>query len=510
MSFSIDKKKITKNTLTLYVRMGITMIISFFMVRVTLKQLGEEDYGLNNVVSSIVSMLSFLNGSMGTAVQRFFSIEIGREDEKALSRVFGVGLSLHGLVALITFATAEVFALCFLEKMNIPPERMWAAHVVFQMSIISLVLNILNVPYAALLRAREQFSKTAVVEIVQAFLRLGVLYLLVTINYDKLVTLAFLNFGITLYYVGALTFMARQYREAHSMPEWNKDLVKRMLKFISLLVVTILCQLLKVQGLVFLINLFFGLAINAAFAIAVQVSNMVNTFIMSFKQSMVPQIVASYGASDMNSMFRLINIGTKITFALLLLISLPIIFEADFLLNLWLGDSPQYSSTFVILTVIYINIASFTYFLYQGVHATGNITQQQIWMSSLYVVNIVLVYIVFKLGWGFFSALYINMIISAIQCFINVYYAHKCFRYDIASFVRKILLPCMLTTGILLFVLNFIVNIFNPSFIRVIFTFTASTIVTALCTFWILLSFEERQICTQNVSLIINKYIKRF
>lgn len=508
MAFSIDKKKITKNTFALYVRMGITMIISFFMVRVTLHQLGVEDYGLNNVVSSIVSMLSFLNGSMGTAVQRFFCIEIGREDEKALSRVFGVGLSLHGLVAIITFVIAEVFALCFLEKMNIPHERMWAAHVVFQISIISLVLSILNVPYAALLRAREQFTKTAAVEIVQAFLRLGVLYLLVTINYDKLVTLAFLNFGITLYYVGALTIMARQYREAHSWPEWDKDLVTKMLKFISLLVVTVLCQLLKVQGLVFLINLFFGLAINAAFAIAVQVSNMVNTFIMSFKQSMVPQIMASYGAGDINSMHKLIDLGTKITFALLLLISIPIIFEADFLLKLWLGDAPQYSSTFVILTVIYINIASFTYFLYQGVHATGNITQQQVWMSSLYVANIVLVYITFKLGFGFFSAIYINMIVSVIQCIINTYYANKCFGYDMTSFIKKILIPCLMTMSVVVCVVYLLVNIYNPSFIRVIITFAISTIVTILSTYWILLSSDERKMCTQNIIMVINSHIR--
>lgn len=505
MAFAIDKKKITKNTFALYVRMGITMVISFFMVRVTLQQLGVEDYGLNNVVSSIVSMLSFLNGSMGTAVQRFFSIEIGRENESALSRVFGIGLSLHGLVALITFIIAEIFAIFFLEKMNIPPERMWAAHVVFQISIVSLALNILNVPYAALLRAREQFSKTAVVEIIQAFLRLGVLYLLVTIDYDKLVTLALLNLGITFYYVGALTLMARQYREAHSKPCWDRNLVGRMLKFISLLIVTVLCQLFKVQGLVFLINLFFGLAINAAFAIAVQVSNMVNTFVVGFKQSMVPQIMESYGASDMNSMYRLINLGTKITFALLLLISMPIIIEADFLLKLWLGDPPQFSSTFVVLTVIYINISSFTYFLYQGVHATGSITQQQIWMSSLYVANVVLVYIAFKLGFGFFSAMYINMIVSAIQCFINVYYAHKCFGYDIKFFIRRVLLPCFLAVSVVVCTLLLIVNIFEASSLRVILTLTASSFTTLLCTYMLLLSSEERNISTQILTAAIRR-----
>ena len=174
MAYTINSKKIATNTIALYVRLGITMIISFFTARVTLQQLGIEDYGLNNLVGSIVSMFSFINGSMGTAVQRFYSIEIGKGNQERLGKVFGVGIFLHIMVAAITFLIAEIFAIFFLHKMNIPEERMFAAQVVFQISIFSLALNIVNVPYAALLRAREMFSKTAMVEIIQAFLRLVV------------------------------------------------------------------------------------------------------------------------------------------------------------------------------------------------------------------------------------------------------------------------------------------------------------------------------------------------
>ena len=175
MAFTINSKKIATNTIALYVRLGLTMIISFFTARVTLQQLGVDDYGLNNLVGSIVSMFSFINGSMGTAVQRFYSIEIGKQNEERLGRVFGVGLYLHVIVAAITVVLAEIFAVFFLHKMNIPEERMMAAQVVFQISVFSLALNIINVPYASLLRAREMFSQTAIVEIIQALLRLVVL-----------------------------------------------------------------------------------------------------------------------------------------------------------------------------------------------------------------------------------------------------------------------------------------------------------------------------------------------
>ncbi len=162
MAYSINSKKIATNTIALYIRLGITMFISFFTARVMLQQLGVEDYGLNNLVGSIVTMFSFINGSMGTAVQRFYSIEIGKGNPERLGRVFGVGLYLHIIVAFITFLIAEIFAVFFLHKMNIPEDRMFAAQIVFQISVISLILNIINVPSAALLRAREMFSKTAV------------------------------------------------------------------------------------------------------------------------------------------------------------------------------------------------------------------------------------------------------------------------------------------------------------------------------------------------------------
>ena len=391
MAYSIDIKKIATNTIALYIRLGITMIIAFFTTRITLQQLGTDDYGLNNLVGSIVSLFSFINGSMGTAVQRFYSIEIGKKNFERLKRVFGVGLHLHIFVAIFTWIIAEIFAIFFLHKLNIPDERMFAAQIVFQISLLSLVLNIINVPYAALLRAREMFSKTALVEIIQAILRLLILYLLVHISFDKLISLSVLNLGITVFYLLSLFFMARRFNETHTRPMRDKELIKQMLSFISMLLMTVLAQLLKTKGLVILINLFFGLAINAAYAVAVQVSHMVNSFVVNFKQSMVPQMMSAYGAGDYEAMHKIINMGTKITFLLMLIITVPVIFECQTILNIWLKNPPEHSARLVALVLISINISSFTYFQYQGVHATGKILSQQVWMSITYVINVVII-----------------------------------------------------------------------------------------------------------------------
>ena len=492
----------------LYLRLGITMVISFITARVTLQQLGVDDYGLNNLVGSVVSLFSFINGSMGTAVQRFYNIEIGRGDEQRLRRVFGVGLYLHLCVAAVTVLLAEIFAVFFLSKLNIPEERLFAAHVIFQISVLSLALNIANVPYAALLRSREMFSQTAVVDIIQAILRLGILYLLVTLDYDKLITLSILNFIVTVLYVGTLFFMGRKFQETHQLPCRDKELMRQMLGFISMLLITVLAELLNTKGIVILINIYFGLAINAAFAVAVQVLHLVKSFVINFKQSIVPQMVSAYGAGDKNSMFRLINVGTKVTFILMLMVSLPIIFEAQWILTLWLGIPPDYSAELVVLVLININVSSFTYFLYQGVHATGRITSQQMWMSCAYLMNIFLVFLAFEIGLNFLYALYITIVLSFFRAGVNVYFAKKTFNYNIRTFFYDIVSRCLITIILCVIVCVAWRNFVQPTLLANILFLFLLIGVPAFWGFAILLNKEEKVYAIELRKKLFIKLIK--
>ena len=492
MEFTVDNKKIAKNTIVLYVRTVITMLISFFTARITLQILGSEDYGLNNLVGGVVSLFSFLNASMGTAVQRFYNIEMGRGNIEKLGRIYGVGIYLHLIVAGITFLFCEIFAIFFLSKMNIPSERMFAAHMVFQISIVSMVLHIVNVPNYALLKAHEEFSKIAIIEIIQAILRLVVLYLLYTISYDKLILYSLLNFAVSLFYVVAIFIYARDFPESHNKICRDKDLIKEMLSFISLLIITVLAEYGRKQGLVMLINIFFGLTINAAYAIAVQVSNIVNTFVTNIKQPIIPQMISAYGVGDKKSMLMLISFGTKITALMMLLLSLPIIFEIDYLLELWLKTPPEYSSKLVVLVLVNINISSFTYFLYQGVHATGNITKQQILMSLLYILNVLLIYVLFKLGYNFVSALYATIFISICQCILNLVLAKKYYDYSIKFFLRDSVLPCLVVTVLISFVLYGITIVINSSFLRLLLLGIVDLGLCFLLGYYIVLNRDEK------------------
>ena len=491
-SFNVDKKKIAKNTVALYVRMAFTMVVSFIAARVTLIQLGVEDYGLNNLVGSITSMLSFLQVSMGTAVQRFYSIEIGKNSGGRLKEIFRTGLSIHIIIAVIAIILAEIFAVFFLCKMNIPQERMHAANVVFQISIISMALNVVSIPYAAFLRAKEYFDKIAILDVGQAIMRLGIIYLLTVVDFDKLVTLSALNLGVSVIYIFILVLLALQFKDVRTYPYIYKDILKEMLLFVSMLTISTLASMGKTQGLVFLINVFFGLAINAAYAIAVQVSNMLDSFVTNFKQSMTPQLMSAFGSGDTTTMLRVIDLGTKITSVMMLIISFPIIFESQSILNLWLKTPPLYAAELVSLVLININISSLTYFHYQGIQATGKITKNQVVLTLLYLLAVVLFYISFKLGANFYWAMYVNIFISCLVVANGLYFAKKLYAYDICSFLTKIVARLLLVVVFsLVFVLPIVV--FLPqTFMRVMLTFGMSAVSVIIAAFMFLFTKDEK------------------
>lgn len=497
--------RIAKNTVALYIRMAITMFISFFTTRITLQVLGAEDYGLNNLVSSVVALFSFLNGSMGTAVQRFYSIEIGKEREDRLGRTFGSALSLHMIVALATGLLMEVFAIFFLSKLNIPQERLFAAQVVFQISILSMVLNVISVPYSALLRAREEFSKIAIAEVLQSLGRLVVVLILMRITYDHLIALGCLNLLVTVIYCLAIVIIARRYQECRNRICWDKAIIKDISKFISMLLLTVLASVFRDKGIVILVNYFFGLLINAAYAIAMQVMHIVGTFVMNFKQSVVPQIMISYGQGDLRRMHQLVNIGTKVTYLLMLMITVPIIAEGEYILNLWLKTPPEHTYELVCLVLVNINISSFTYFLYQGVHATGNITKQQIVMSSLYVLNILGIFILFKMGASFYYALYVSIVVSFLQCVVNVYFARETFSYDVREFITSTLPRCIIAIALVLPIIYCFTQNLESSFLRLVLTLLFCFFLLGGIGYYIVLNKTERVMARNFIKKILHK-----
>ena len=498
-------KKILKNTIALYCRTAFTMAISFFTVRFTLQVLGVEDYGLYNLVGSIAAMFSFMNLSMGTAVQRFFSYEIGKGENGQVDRVFGVGIYLHLIVAFITLLAGELFAVFFFDTLNIPPDRLMAAMTVLQISLASMFCNIITVPYSALLRAREEFSKYAILDIIQALLRLGVLFLLFVADSDRLILYSALNLVVSLLYIAGVIFFAHKYKEARFRIIRDKKLIKEMFSFISLLIVTVLFSVARNNGLIMLINMFFGLAVNAAYAVAAQIMHMVTHFSNNFKQSIVPQIMSSFSAGNMVRMKTLLFSGTKITFILMMCITMPFIIEPYFVLDILLDEVPLYADEFTRLVLININISSFTYFLYQGVHATGNIKYQQLTFSSIYLLNLIGVYTAFKLGFGFYSAMYVTMICSLMQCVTNVYYAKKTYGLEVTAFIKQVILPSLLLCTIIVLPSVAITNMLEYGYTRAILVAISIASTIFIASYYLYLNKHEKEYCKRIVSKIIGR-----
>lgn len=484
--------KILKNTISLYLRTLITLAIGFYSARLTLEILGIDDYGLYNLVGSIVVLFSFLNKSMGTSVQRFYSIAIGEKNDGKLTKIFNSSLIIHIVIAFVTVLLLEIFAFRFISKLNIPPERLFAAKAVFQISVITFALNIINVPYSALLAAKEDFSKKAFFEILQSVLRLGLLFLLYNIDYDKLIGYSILQFFVSLLLIIAVNQIAKKYNICKIKFEIDKSTIKEMFSFSIVYLSSVFVRLLKDQGIIMLLNLFFGLAINAAYAVANQVRSYVLTFSVNFRISVVPQLMNSYGGKDMERMNLLIFTASKFTNYLFLLIILPIIFEASFLLNLWLENPPAGSAFFVSLVVINEFIVSLSYFLLQSIHATGKIKNYTIFQIVSYSLNIILIYIFLLHGNSYYSVVYITMFISLLMFFISLFYAHKLINIDIKKYLTDVILPCLyiiLFVSLILCLIN--INI-DESLMRLIITVISSCLFTGVLVYFSGLNSSEK------------------
>ncbi len=505
--------KILTNTSVLYLRTLITLAIGFYSTRLTLDILGVDDYGLYNLVASIVVLFAFLNKSMGTAVQRFYSIAIGENKEEDLSKIFNNSLIIHIAIAVVTVLSLEIFAYPYISKLNIPPDRLFSAKVVFQISVITFALNILNVPYLALLNAKEDFSKKAYFEILQSVLRLGLLFLLYYISYDKLISYSIIQFFVTLLLIISVNQIAKKYNVCNISFRIDKPAIKEMLSFSLIYLASVIVKLFKDQGIILLLNLFFGLAINAAYAIANQVRSYLLTFSLNFRASVVPQLMNSFGSNDMQRMNRLLFTASKLTNYLFLFLIIPIVFEASFLLEVWLKNPPEGSALFVILLVINEFIVSLSYFLLQAIHATGKIKNYTFFQIISYAINIILIYVFLWLGSSYYSVVYVTMFISVLMFAGSLFYAKQLIKINIKQYLVDVILPCLYIIIIVSSILYIIILKIDPSLIRLLITASCSTLITGVLIYFSGLNSLEKDLSISFIKKIFkkfkfNKYLK--
>ena len=381
-----NNKRVAKNTLFLYFRMILIMLVTLYTSRVVLAELGIKDYGIYNVVGGVVAMFSFLNNSMSSATQRFLTFELGRSNMGRLKKVFAASLNIHIAIGIVIVLLAETVGLWFVNhKLVITPDRMVAANWVYQFSILTFCVNIIQVPYNAVLIAHEKMSIYAYISILEAFLKLGIVYLLVIVPTDKLIAYGILVFVVQIVIrVIYQYYCRRHYEESQFRLYWDKDLYKQMSGFAGWNLFGSVAWLMRDQGLNIVLNIFFGTAINAARGVASQVSSAVMGFISNFLVALNPQITKNYALGNVQEMEKLTYLGIKFSFLLLFTMAFPLCLNIDYVLHLWLVEVPDYTALFIILIMIDSLVGNlFGVPLMTSLSATGQIRDYQIVVSCI-------------------------------------------------------------------------------------------------------------------------------
>ncbi|MDG5813851.1 oligosaccharide flippase family protein [Chitinispirillales bacterium ANBcel5] len=506
---SLEKnKRIAKNTMMLYIRMLLIMVVSLFTVRVVLNTLGDVDYGIYNVVGGIVVMFNFLSGTMSSASLRFFAFELGRKDYQKLKHIFNLTFLMYTVLAVLVLVVAQTVGLWFLNtQMNIPAERLSAANWVYQFSIFSFILTIMTLPYNAIIIARENMKVFAYVSIVEALLRLLIVYLLLLFPVDKLKLYSVLMFSV----VCIVTFIyrticSRNYPECKLSFFWDKDQFKTLISFSGWNMFGALSGMLKNQGLNILLNLFFGPVVNAARGIAYQLSARINEFVMNFSRAINPQITKYYAANEKNNMHNLVFRGSKFAYFLLFFVSMPLVLETSFILTLWLGNLPEYTILFTRLIIALALVDSLSYALMTAAQATGKIRNYQIVVGSILLLNIPASYVLLRAGHPPQVTMYVAITTATICLILRVYMLQRMIDLSFWGFMRSVILSVITVSG-LAYIPPIAVMSFMPNgFLRFLMVCISGGTSSLITIYFLGFSSKERTFLTVMVK---NKLLKR-
>ena len=450
-----NTKRIAKNTMMLYCRMLFSMLVSLYTSRVVLNTLGVEDYGIQNVVGGVVGMFSLLSGSLSAAISRFLTFELGTGDKERLAKVFSTSLVVQVILAIIIVVMIETIGVWFLNhKMVIPEERMFAANWLLQFSILSFAVGLISVPYNASIISHEHMSVFAYIGISDVIVRLLIVLLLphLPASFDKLISYSIMLLGVGLMFQFIYwRYCRKHFEECRFRLQLEKPLLKEMMGFAGWNFIGASSAVLRDQGCNVVLNLFWGPTLNAARGIAQQVSNAVGGFVGNFMTALNPQITKSYAAGDTEYMMSLIFRAARFSYYLLLILSLPVLFNTAYLIQLWLGQVPDHVVLYVRLILIFSLCETVSNPLVTVMLATGNIRNYQIIVGGLQMMNLPISYILLRVGL-FPEIITVVAIALSICCLIaRLVMLKGMIGLSIRAYVEKVLLNLLVVTGFAIF-----------------------------------------------------------
>lgn len=446
-NINANNKRLAKNTFSMYMRMFFLMLISFYTSRVVLKALGAEDFGIYNVVGGVVVMFTFINSAMTTGTQRHLSFELGLPDGN-VKRIFSACLNIHFWLALIIVFLSETIGLWFLnEKLNFPEGRMDAVNWVYQLSIIACVFNIIRVPYNAAIIAYERMSFYAYIGIIEGILKLLIVFLLYFSPSDKLIFYSLLMTTV----IGLVTFAYfiychKNFQDIKCIKVSDKRLYASLLNFSGWTLLGSIANMARNQGVTFIINIFYGVTVNAAIGIANQVNAGISQFVTGFQQAFNPQLTKVEASKDRTHQSILINKTAKFSYFVILFCAIPIIYNLDFILHFWLGEYPLYSKEFCIWIIIATLIDSISGPLWVTIFATGSIKIYQIIISLLLLSILPLAYLCGKIGFEPQYIFAMQGLLNFGAILVRLFIIRKLIGFSLKQFLKDVFLPIVSVT----------------------------------------------------------------
>jgi O-antigen/teichoic acid export membrane protein len=501
--------RVAKNTVILYLRMAITVFISLYATRLVLAALGVADFGLFNVVGGVIAMLGFLNASMASATQRFMSYAQGEGNLEKVKRIFNMSTILHIAIAVLMVLVLEIAGYFFFNGiLNIAPDRLEVAKIIYHFMVASTFFTVLSVPYEAVITSHENMLFYAVLGIIEAILKLGVALYITYSTLDHLVMYGLLTAALSVFLlILRRIYCHRYYQECvlNFRKYYEKNLLKEIGGFAGWSLMGSASSMLVNYGTTIVLNVFFGTVINAAQGVAIQINGQLNVFATTLIKALNPMIDKSEGAGDRALMLKATMMGSKVSFFLLMILYIPFFLELPFIFKLWLKNVPNYAIIFCRLLLIKGLIEQLFIPLTSAISAQGNIKAYQIWSSVLLYFPLTISFILFKFNYPPYSMYVVFIIYAILSSGITLYYTHKNCHLSIKEFLTNVVLRCFISL-ILVFCIALIpCLLLDISYLRLFLVVLISTTSYAIIVYAVGFSQNERLKIKQVGALLSGK-----
>lgn len=502
----VNQKLIARNTLLLYIRMALIMVVSLYTARVILDALGETDYGIYSTVAGIVMMFAFLSNTMSAACQRFYADEMGRGDREGVRNIFSLCVVVFAVIAVIVVVLCETLGLWLLRQKIQTEGRMDAARWVFQCAILSFVFTILRMPYQGIIIIKEKMKVFTYISVFEALGNLVIALCIAHTSSDRLIL-----YGVLMMVINALVstcyfvYCIRYYSECRLCIYWNRHKFSEIFHFAGWNMIGSLASICKSQGLTVLLNMFFGNALVAARGMAYKVFSTLQQFADSFFNAVRPQIMKSYAAGERENMVNLVFQSSKFSYYLMFFLALPLFLETPVILNVWLKDVPDSTILFTRLMIINALIDVLTSPLATSVMAYGKIRNYQLICGGFLLLILPVSYILLKCGLPAYSIFVVSIVISALAIGVRVLLVHKYIGISVRRYFSQVLLPIIIvsiTASIIPFALKQTLSHPTVNFFVVCFT---AVLMTSLSILFLGVTRSERK---HILSVVMNKICK--